>query len=303
MNLQMQEVECSSELNNTSYDYGFVGRGIDDRTIEAISFVSSRCKKVLQVEYNADNFEIQINGDTIDAEDLTEFLLMCKGQRAFIEATSIGFVEIYLLCKAFTELDFAQFDILYVEPLNYKNMGRSKLLHRRDFELSDEFPPNYIGIPGATILLSDLQQQRGVFFLGYEERRLDRALEDYPMIKPSKCIVVFGVPAFKPGWEMDAFANNIRIIKDKNIRGGISYCGAENPKSTLSLLQDIYLSLQSGEKLFIAPIGTKPNGVGVALFAAKNSEIGILYDHPVKSKGRSSQVSKWHLYQVQEYNK
>lgn len=100
---------------------------------------------------------------------------------------------------------------------------------------------------------------------------------------------------------MDAFANNIRIISDKNIRGGILYCGAENPKATVSLLQDIQQSLQTGEKLFIAPIGTKPNGVGVALFTAMNSEVALLYDHPVKSRGRSSKVSKWHLYQVQEY--
>lgn len=301
MNLQMREVENSSELNLPTYDYGFVGKAIDDRSKEAISFISSVCREVLQIEYNADNFEIQINGETFDAEDLADKLQFCEGKSAIIESTSSGFVEIYLLCKAFKERSIESFDILYVEPLSYKNMGRSKLLRRRDFELTEEFPPNYIGIPGASILLSDLQQQRGVFFLGYEERRLDRALEDYPMIKAVKCVVVFGVPAFKPGWEMDAFANNIRIIRDKNIRGGISYCGAENPKATVSLLQEIQQSLQTGEKLFIAPIGTKPNGVGVALFAAINSDTGLLYDHPVKGKNRSSEVSKWHLYQVKEY--
>lgn len=301
MDLHMREVENSSELKLPTYDYGFIGNAIDDRTREAIAFIKSVSKEVLQIEYNADNFEIQINGETFDAEDLTDKLHFCKGKTAIIESTSTGFVEIFLLCKAFKEQGIENFDMIYVEPLSYKNMGRSMLLHRRDFELSDEFPPNYIGIPGATILLSDRQPQRGVFFLGYEERRLDRALEDYPMIKAGKSFIVFGVPAFKPGWEMDAFANNIRIIRDKNIRGSINYCGAENPKATVSLLQDIQQSLQTGEKLFIAPIGTKPNGVGVALFTAMNSDVGLLYDHPVKSKNRSSEVSKWHLYQVHEY--
>lgn len=301
MNLHMREVEHSAELSLSTYDFGFVGNAIDDRTQESIKFISSVSNKVMQIEYTAESFEIQINGETFDAEDLTDRLGFCEGKRVIIESTSTGFVEIFLLCKAFKERGIESFDILYVEPLNYKNMERSQILHRRVFELSQEFPPNYIGIPGATILLSDHQPQRGVFFLGYEERRLDRALEDYPMIKAGKCSVVFGVPAFKPGWEMDAFANNIRIIRDKNIRGGILYCGAENPKATVSLLQDVQQSLQTSEKLFIAPIGTKPNGVGVALFTALNSDIGLLYDHPVRSKGRSSKVSKWHLYQVQEY--
>ena len=301
MNIQMREVEHSAELKLANYDYGFVGNAIDDRTRESIAFISSVSKAVLQVEYNAENFELTINDDTFDAEDLTDKLDFCKSKSIIIESTSTGFVEIYLLCKAFKEQGIENFDILYVEPLYYKNMGRSQLLHRRVFELSDEFPPNYIGIPGATILLSDRQPQRGVFFLGYEERRLDRALEDYPMINTGKCSVVFGVPAFKPGWEMDAFANNIRIMRDKIFRGGIEYCGAENPKATVSLLLNVQQSLQAGEKLFIAPVGTKPNGVGVALFTALNPETGLLYDHPVKSNNRTSKVSKWHLYQIQEY--
>lgn len=301
MNLQMREVENSSELSLSVYDFGFVGNAIDDRTTDSTAFIASVSKEVLQIEYSADNFKIKMNGENFDAEDLTDRLQFCKGKSAIIESTSIGFVEIYLICKAFKELGIENFDILYVEPLNYKNMERSKLLHRRDFELTEEFPPNYIGIPGAIILLSDRQPQRGIFFLGYEQQRLDRALENHSMINPGKCNMVFGVPAFKPGWEMNAFANNIRVIRDKNVRGGMSFCGAENPKATITLLQAAQRSLQPDEKLFIAPIGTKPNGVGVALFTAMNPGVALLYDHPVKSKGRSSKVSKWHLYQVQEY--
>ena len=96
MNLQMREVENSLELNLATYDYGFVGKAIDDRSKEAISFITSVCREVLQIEYNADNFEIQINGETFDAEDLTDKLRFCEGKSAIIESTSIGFVEILL---------------------------------------------------------------------------------------------------------------------------------------------------------------------------------------------------------------
>jgi hypothetical protein len=174
---------------------------------------------------------------------------------------------------------------------------RSQILHKRDFELSDEVP-GYRAIPGATLMLSDRLPQRSVFFLGYEERRLELALEDYQMLQPSSCDVVFGVPAFRPGWEMDAFANNVRVIREREISGGVYFCGAENPDSAVEVLESIYSNLEDDERLFIAPIGTKPNGVGVALFAATHPTVGILYDHPQRRPDRSKEVAGWHLYNV-----
>jgi len=148
-------------------------------------------------------------------------------------------------------------------------------------------------------MLSDKFPQRSVFFLGYEARRLHRALEVYPMLRPETCSVVFGVPAFRPGWEMDAFANNVRIMKERNIDGGVYFCGAENPASALQVLELIYGELTDREKLFIAPIGTKPNGIGTALFAATHPSVGILYDHPKRRIDRSREVSGWHLYDAE----
>ena len=77
---------------------------------------------------------------------------------------------------------------MYVEPGDYSSPRRSQLLLKRDFSLSDEVP-GYKAIPGATLMLSDKVQQKGVFFLGYEARRLDRALEDYQMIRPSNIVL------------------------------------------------------------------------------------------------------------------
>jgi hypothetical protein len=138
-----------------------------------------------------------------------------------------------------------------------------------------------------------------IFLLGYEERRLEVALEDYQMIGPASCSLVFGVPAFKPGWEMNSFANNVRVIRDKNLSGGIHFCGAENPAATIQVLEEIKRSIRPSERLFLAPIGTKPNGIGVALFASQDIECGILFDHPVRSTKRTSKVSRWHLFEVE----
>jgi hypothetical protein len=94
---------------------------------------------------------------------------------------------------------------------------------------------------------------------------------------------------------MNSFANNIRVLKGSNI-GTIAFCGAESPAAAYDVLAEVYDSLAPGERLIIGPIGTKPNGVGVALFAGTHPDVGILYDHPKRSVKRSKAVSGWHLY-------
>jgi len=109
---------------------------------------------------------------------------------------------------------------------------------------------------------------------------------------------VFGVPAYKPGWEVHAFANNVRVLEAKRLSGGVHFCGAENPAGAYEILREIKTSLENDARMVVAPIGTKPNGIGAALFAALHSDVGLLYDHPKKSPGRSEQISRWHLYHV-----
>lgn len=298
----MQEGESESELDVSHYDAAIVGRALDDRGRSAVDFLARKSAKVITIEYDPKEFMLDIDGTKLHADDFEDFLISLKSKSIILESTTLGFVEMFLCCRALWNLGAKGISFLYVEPLNYSlresTFHRSKLLHKRDFELSDEVP-GYKAIPGATLILTDKVSQRTVFFLGYEERRLDRALEDHQMIQPSSCSVVFGVPAFEPGWEMDAFANNIRVIKERKIKGGIHFCGAENPASAVEVLNRISRELAPGERLFIGPIGTKPMGIGVALFAStRPNDVGILYDHPKRREKRSSKVARWHLYKA-----
>ncbi|MGO9015596.1 MAG: hypothetical protein ACLQF0_11510 [Dissulfurispiraceae bacterium] len=289
----------SAKLCFLKDDIALMGVCLDDRGEAAKKFLHDRADDIYALEYNVDDFTLSVNGSVINAENIDDFLHPFIGKSIVLETTTLGFVEIFLCCRALKNLGIPKFDLIYVEPHGYNSPRRTaSLLNKRDFELSGEVP-GYRAIPGAAIMLTDRQPQLGVFFLGYEERRLEQALEDYQMIQTSRCCSVFGVPAFKPGWEMDAFANNIRVIRDKNVRGGIKFCGAENPAAAVSLLTDIYKGLEPNEKMFIAPLGTKPHGIGVALFASVHKDVGILYDHPRRRHGRSSDVSRWHLYTVE----
>jgi hypothetical protein len=299
--IRMQEGEQKADLTFDRWDIGIIGKEIDDRGKAAADFIRQNAGRIIFIEYNAGKFTLQIDNDVINAETIDDYLRLLTGKSIIFESSTLGFVEIFLCCKAIKELAFPRISFLYVEPKNYSlresSTRRSLILHKRDFGLSDQVP-EYQAIPGATLLLSDRFPQRNVFFLGYEERRLDRALEDNQMLRPDSCSVVFGVPAFRPGWEMDAFANNVRIIKERNISGGVYFCGAENPASAYQVLEAIYAELANGERFLVSPIGTKPNGIGVALFVATHTNVGLLYDHPQRRRARSKEVARWHLYNV-----
>jgi hypothetical protein len=121
------------------------------------------------------------------------------------------------------------------------------------------------------------------------------------MVNPQRSSIAIGVPAFKAGWEMSAMANNISVIREYNIRGGVHYCGADDPYAVYELLCQIYHGLESGERLVLAPIGTKPHGIGVALFASMRHDVGIIYDHPNRTNKRSEHVGHWHLFTVEDF--
>jgi hypothetical protein len=296
MQIRMQEGNSASELLYTSWELSLVGAAVDDRGRAALEFARDSSGDARTLSYLPDAFAVEDAGQLRNAEDLLETLSAEAQKSVLLEATTLGFVEIFLVAKTLKAVGCSNLSLLYVEPSEYASPRRTQLLHKRDFELSDEVP-GYKGIPGATLVTTDRTNQRAVFFLGYEERRLDVALQTQ-IVRPSDVSVVFGVPAFTPGWEMNAFANNIRVIRDNNISGGVYFCGAESPLAAYEILEEIHESLLPGERLIVGPIGTKPNGIGAALFAAGHEDVGLFYDHPKKSAKRSTGVARWHLYQI-----
>lgn len=297
MNIIMQESESEFGLICGRWDAAIVGPALDARGRSAHEFVRQRSTAVFEAQYDAREFVLSLADARFDADDQAGIVADFRGSEILLESTTLGFVEIFLICRGLYELGHPRVTLLYVEPERYKQPRRRQVLHRRDFELS-EGSSRYIAIPGATTLLSERREQHVVFLLGYEQQRLDRALEDNQAIKPHQCISVFGVPAFRPGWELNAFANNVNVIEARNLNGGIHFVGAENPASVVDLLESLHRGRGRGETLFVAPIGTKPNGIGAAIFAARHRDVGLLYDHPKRAPDRTNAVARWHLFEV-----
>jgi len=286
----------------SEFDLAIVGETLDSRGRAAASCLSALAERTLTVTgYDADAYTLLVDGRAVDADDLSTRLSELTVRHAVLEATTLGFVELFLALRALFEHGVTEIDILYVEPDSYAKPRRSRslLLSRREFELSEDVP-GYRAIPGATMILTDRVRHRGVFFLGFEERRLAVAFEDFQMLRPRDCNVVFGVPAFQAGWEMDSFSNNVNVLVDRGFSDSVRFCGANDPVSAYELLQKVYSALDSGERMFVAPIGTKPHGVACALFAAETAGVGILYDHPRRKAGRSDGTGTWHLFSIRD---
>jgi hypothetical protein len=297
MNLLMQEGQFYSELHFDKWDVAFLGKHSDERGKAACDFLKPNSSEVFAIEYKPEDFQIVVNDKVIEVDDLDDNLPNFVGKSVIVESTTLGFAEIIIVLKALINQGVNGISFLYLEPGSYYRQQQNNVLHRRDFDLSKQIP-GFQAIPGFSFLLTEESVQKVVFFPGYESARLERALEDYQMIKSERCILVFGVPAFKAGWEMNSFANNLRIIKEKRLSGDIYYGAANNPLATIDLLNKIRNGLQEDEQMFVVPLGTKPEKIGIALFVLINNNIGLLYDHPEVLQGRTDKVSKWHLYEV-----
>jgi hypothetical protein len=293
MRLRMQSAEQVSGLRMPTWDVSLVGEPVDDRGRASLSLLTAQ-RQLRHVTFRPSTIDALYDGARMEVEALEDALRdVVATHRVVLDATTLGVVEILLLFRAAAEAE-ACVGLLYTEPARYLRGRRSALLNRRDFLLSDEVRP-FTSVPGAATLITE--QTRAVCFVGFEGERLEQALEQTG-VRPHTCNVVFGVPAFQAGWETDSFANNIRVVRTRGLEpGNIRFAGAHNPAAAWRTLNEIYGALAIGQRMVVLPLGTKPHAIGAALFACQHS-VGLIFDFPTHSQGRSQQVARWHYFEV-----
>ena len=107
-----------------------------------------------------------------------------------------------------------------------KLLGFEVFLERRDCSMTGAF-------------------RRPFFFLVTRDLDLRRAFTDLEVLRAPDASVVFGVPAFNAGWEMDSMANNVAVMREESVRN-VYFCGADNPKAAADVLDASYQGLQPG---------------------------------------------------------
>ena len=270
------------------------GTPIDERGEQALEVDKGRVSERLQIAYDHEEMTLTVGTHESSADNCAElFREKIQGKMVVLEGTTLGFAELFCSIKALISLGQLTFQVVYIEPQTYSKGSSGP----GSFELSHEIV-GYRPIPNAIVDLSSHSVEAGVFFLGFEPERLERALEEYQMITSKEVKVIFGVPAFHPGWELNSLVPHLQSLSE---RGGfeISYCSANDPSAAFDCLEDTRRSLSPDCRMFIAPIGTKPCGIAAAIFASLYpKQVGLLYDHPQKKKKRTEGIGVMHQYLV-----
>jgi hypothetical protein len=268
------------------------GEAIDDRGTLAISAVGELGSRV-QVLYDAEEMQLAFGDVTEDADNAEALLEGYDLEKVVLEATSLDFAAMFSVINALVRQDVKRVDIVYAEPASYKRSTEAN-----QFALSETII-GYKPIPHSIIDLTSDDLESGVFFLGFESERLDRALEEHQMISSKDIKVVFGLPAFHPGWELNSIIPHLpRLEEQRNLQ--IAYCSANDPEAAFECLEKTRDSLGVGKRMFVAPIGTKPCGIAAAVFASVYpDQVGLLFDHPRKRVKRSEGASLWHRFTIQ----
>lgn len=296
MRINIEKGAQIDDIDLQQYDFGFYGDILDERGGKAVEVLEKYCKECIKINYSPEDFKVSFGDDSVIVDEVESKTNLYKNAKCLIDATTLGFVEILILCKSW--MPNLSLSFLYAEPAEYYRPERNNILHRRNFELSGEIK-GFKAIPGFSALISDDIEHKVIFILGFEASRVEKAFEDHQIINKRDCDLIFGFPAFTPGWEMNSFVNHIDLIQQYNIQGDIKFGAASDPLATYSIIKKINTSLEDDKQLFIAPLGTKPMSIGCALFAAENPQTAILYDHPEKRTGRSSDTKFWHLYNIE----
>lgn len=286
------------DLNLNKFSHVFMGSIHDERGKHAEEKLKKSIGSIHVAEYVPEELQIKVNDNIINPFELTEII---EGDSSIlIESTTLGTAEIILLSKVLFSAGYNKLSYLYIEPLKYqKNPSTNDVVHRRDFEITCE-RRNFSSVPSMNYILEHDNHVMSIF-AGFEGERMLQALETHD-IAADKTYVAFGVPAFNPGWEMDSFANHVNLLIEHNISSRHHYCAANNPLLAYKYLADTYINKQESERMFVIPLGTKPQSIGVAAFLSENDDVGLMYDHPYTSNKSSEGISTCHLFTVEKEN-
>jgi hypothetical protein len=282
---------CAAELTLPHDMILLHGVALDQRGESACSCAPNEAR--VKLSFGVEDMSLTVGSETKSSDLADELLSLYSEQKVFLEATTLGFAELFCAANALLKKGATTINIIYVEPGEYTRVSSGT----DEFALSEP-TRGYVAIPNAIVDLSSEEVEAGVFFLGFEPERLDRALEEYQMIASKDIKLVFGIPAFHPGWELDAIVPHLPALEQHNLQ--LDYCSANDPEAAFECLERTRAALGENKKMFIAPIGPKPCGIASAIFASVYPEqVGLLFDHPRRKLKRSTGVDLWHRFTIQ----
>lgn len=304
MNFLRQDILTPTQIEELGgFDVSFHGlNSIDDRSAYSVAQVTRAARISHLVSYDSDAFTLNVSGHTYRADSVIDLPRNVRAGSILLDATTLEFPEIVLILHAYNSLPRGRKPrcaFIYTEPEGYtKKPADEAITPGVAFHLSSHFKAKN-PIPPFTSMFRAGTKARLVAFLGFEGSRLSQVLNDEDGHYYHQVTVVFGMPPFQASWDLHALLANYRLLQRENTH--VRYCSASNPRAAYQLLLEAHQANIGGEtnRLAVAPFGTKPMALGAALYCVENpSTPRIIYDHPVRVKGRSFGVARTHLYEV-----
>ncbi|MDK2047856.1 MULTISPECIES: hypothetical protein [Aliarcobacter] len=213
-----------------------------------------------------------------------------------------GFVKPYMVyfIKALYHMGFKNIDIIYSEPKLYTN--------QEETEFSEEEIINTRSINGY-----DLREEYGkddllIINAGYDHK-LIRSITGHK--KFSRKQVLIGFPSLQPIMYQENILNLQKAYDDLGIKhtSKLLYAKANDPFETAKIIKKYILKyinkMNDVKTIYFAPLGTKPQALGIVLFTLleenffeeKDILLKIIYPF---SKSYSSSAGK-KLFQINRY--
>jgi hypothetical protein len=185
--------------------------------------------------------------------------------------------------------------VVYVEPTRYRfNRIRTE---GELFDLSVKFEG--IGPLPGFLSLAEPADEEVVFvpMLGFEGPRFSMVL-NHVEVPRDRILPVIGVPGFQPEFVFYAYQGNRLPLQETESWMAVRYAAANCPFSAFYALEQIGAHHEAAF-IRIAPVGTKPHGLGAVLFALAHPErVELIYDHPVRRQGRTAGTARLLVYHV-----
>lgn len=302
MKIEFTNISSYSSIEEVVLSHSHIlalhGTPIDERGEAALQILQQFNIDMLYLKYNESKFNFTADTTSYTIKDFYTFIHSYDKENIIIEATTLSFAEVlYVLSAALKNETIKNIQILYIEPKEYKFKNSSITTHD-EFELSEkfqQFPP----LPGFTIN-AEHKNVELIAFLGFEKNRLGQifTLDETTY---TKFTPIIPLPGFLPGWENRTIDNHLKFFTPKYFFTELKYVSANNPYQSYKLLDKLS---QTKENFRVAPIGTKPNAIGCAVFLVNNEDqdnnYGALFDFPVKTPKRSNGIGKSHIYNLKK---
>jgi len=305
--MKIKEYSSIDDFECTMDSIFFYGKKIDDRSITMVDLISSQCTHGYEIIYLNKTNSFKINDNSIKFNELEkamrESIKKNNIKNIVLESTSLGYTELLIiLLNLSKENSSIEITILYAEPLEYTKKTQNEL-DSEIYELSEDYHPHKYIKPFLLNEPHDFTSNKAaslISFIGFEENRLGRVIEkNNDDNKYNEFIYIMPVPGFKFGWENISLAKHYHLIDNYK---EIHYAPADDPYETYRILEKIVENNPS-KKIVIMPLGTKPCTIGASIFLVnkKNEgkyDIATKFDFPIKSKDRSTGISKIYEYRL-----